>query len=165
MTPDEMGRISAQKAWSHAADLVKARAAQQGHQQVAVSSGISSPIYLTCVERDLVLEKSSAVGPTGHAAVSRQGHAYCPFCRFSFSVPEHGHRCPLCGMHIVIAGAELKVFGQSAEEVLLVGGRMAESLLNRSSSGTLDSADKATGGGQVERPQKVIRKRWWEFWK
>ena len=46
------------------------------------------------------------------------------------------------------------MFGQSAEEVLLVADRMAESLLNRSSIGTLDGADKATGGGQIEHPQK-----------
>jgi hypothetical protein len=164
VTPDEMGRISAQKAWSHAADLVKVRAA---HQQVAVSSGIGSPIYLTCVERDLVLEKStSAVGLTGHAAVSKQGYGYCPSCACRCAVLSKSHHsCPICGMSIRIAGAEVDVFGQSAEEVLLVADRMAESLLNRSPIGALDSADKATGGGQIERPQKVIRKRWWEFWK
>jgi hypothetical protein len=64
VTPDEMGRISAQKAWSHAADLVRVRAAQSGHRQVAVSSGISSPIYLTCVERDMVRQQpGSTLGP------------------------------------------------------------------------------------------------------
>jgi hypothetical protein len=161
--PDEMGRISAQKAWSHAADLAKTRAARHGHQQVAVSSGISSPIYLTCVERNLILEKStSAVGSIGHAAVSEQ---YCNSCGCRFSGPDLGRCCPLCGMDIFIAGAQVKVFGKNAEEVLLVGGRMAKSLLNRSSTGTLDSVDKATEVGQIERPQKVIRKRWWEFWK
>jgi hypothetical protein len=156
VTRDEIGRISAQKAWSHAADLVKSRAAQHGHQQVAVSSGISSPIYLTCVERDLELEKSTnGVGLTGHAAVNKQDYAYCPGCRREF--PAYwsvGARCPYCGMRVRIAGAEVEVFGQSAEEVLLVADRMAESLLNRSSIGTLDGADKATGGGQIEHPQK-----------
>jgi hypothetical protein len=56
VTPDERGRISAQKAWSHAADLVRVRATQCNQQQAAVSSGISSPIYVTCVKRDLVLQ-------------------------------------------------------------------------------------------------------------
>jgi hypothetical protein len=71
VTPDERGRISAQKAWSHAADLVKVRAAERRHRQVAVSSGISSPIYLTCVERNLVRQSpASAVGATDPPAAA-----------------------------------------------------------------------------------------------
>ena len=47
VTPDEKGRFSVQKAWSHAADVANSRSVQGGHNQVAVSAGISSPIYLT----------------------------------------------------------------------------------------------------------------------
>jgi hypothetical protein len=65
VTPDGQGRISAQKAWAHAADLVRVRAARPNFQQVAVSSGISSPIYLTCVQRNLTLQRpTNALAPT-----------------------------------------------------------------------------------------------------
>jgi hypothetical protein len=68
VTPDDLGRISAQKAWSHAADLVRVRAARRGHQQVSVSSGISSPIYLTCVRRNLVRQEPGSGGGPGHGS-------------------------------------------------------------------------------------------------
>jgi hypothetical protein len=73
VTPDDLGRISAQKAWSHAADLVKVRTPQRSHQQVTVSSGISSPIYLTRVERNLVLHHSP-----GALAAKNQASAVPP---------------------------------------------------------------------------------------
>jgi hypothetical protein len=73
VTPDALGRISAQKAWSHAADLVTARTARLERPQVAVSSGISSPIYLTCVPRDLVALQSA-----GAAAVPNPAPAVTP---------------------------------------------------------------------------------------
>lgn len=47
VAPDEDGRISAQKAWAYAAEVATMKAQRRGHQQVAVSAGISSPIYLT----------------------------------------------------------------------------------------------------------------------
>jgi hypothetical protein len=73
VTPDDLGRISAQKAWSHAADLVQARADRPAPQQVAVSSGISSPIYLTCVKRDLAPHKA-----TSAQVVTNQATAHHP---------------------------------------------------------------------------------------
>jgi hypothetical protein len=75
VTPDEFGRISAQKAWSHAADLVKVRTTPRSHQQVAVSSGISSPIYLTRVERNLVLHNSTSAPGIANQAPTEPAQA------------------------------------------------------------------------------------------
>jgi hypothetical protein len=47
LVPGEDGRVSVQKAWAHAADRTNYIAAQNGHRQVAVSAGLSSPIYMT----------------------------------------------------------------------------------------------------------------------
>jgi hypothetical protein len=169
--PDEMGRISAQKAWSQAADLVKARAGGHGHQQLAVSSGISTPIYLTCVQRNLELVRrklTNGLAPPGQAAASQHdGYAYCAPCGCAFTVPQGTRfaQCPKCGMSIRTAGAEVEVFGQSAEEVLSVAQRMAESLLHHGCSSSLDRAEKAVGDVQRAYPQKRVPKRWWEFWK
>src|SRR5262249_6155815 len=52
VAPDEDGRMSAQRAWAHAADQTNRVAARHGHRQVAVSAGLSSPISLTRLAPD-----------------------------------------------------------------------------------------------------------------
>jgi hypothetical protein len=55
-------------------------------------------------------------------------------------------------MRLQIAGAEVEVSGQSAEDVRAVAERMAEVLTNRKSSHSVDGPEKGTRGEEREYP-------------